>query len=71
MDKEFVKQVAKMSSIGLNLIISTLIGIFIGIELDNYFRYKYLFLIIFPILGFIAGIYEIYKAVKKELNAKP
>jgi F0F1-type ATP synthase assembly protein I len=71
MDKEFIKQIARMSSLGLNLIISVLIGIFIGIELDKYLNFKYLFLAIFAMLGFIAGIYEIYKAVKRELNEKP
>ena len=70
MDKEFIKQIARMSSLGLNLIISVSIGIFIGIEIDKYFGFKYLFLIIFIILGLIAGIYEIYKAVKRELNTK-
>ena len=39
-------------------------------EIDKYFGFKYLFLIIFFILGFAAGIYEIYKAVKRELNTK-
>ena len=71
MDKEFIKQIVRMSSLGLNLIISVLIGIFIGIELDKYLNFKYLFLAIFAVLGFIAGIYEIYKAVKRELNEKP
>lgn len=70
MDKEFVKQIARMSSLGLNLIISVLIGIFIGIEIDKYLGYGYLFLIIFSIAGFLAGIYEIYKAIKRELNTK-
>lgn len=70
MDKEFIKQITRMSSIGLNLIISVLIGVFLGIELDKYFGYGYLFLIIFSIIGFAAGIYEIYKAIKKELNTK-
>ncbi len=70
MDKEFIKQITRMSSLGLNLIISILFGIFIGLELDKYFGFKYLFLIIFVILGFLAGIYEIYRAIKKELNTK-
>ncbi len=70
MDKEFIKQIARMSSLGLNLIISVLIGIFIGIEIDKYFGFDYLFLVVFLILGFTAGIYEIYKAVKRELNTK-
>ncbi len=70
MDKEFIKQITRMSSLGLNLIISVLIGIFIGIEIDKYFGFKYLFFIVFLILGFAAGIYEIYKAVKRELNTK-
>ncbi|MHB8232337.1 MAG: AtpZ/AtpI family protein [bacterium] len=70
MDKEFIKQIARMGSLGLNLIVSVLIGIFIGFELDKYFGFEYLFLVIFLILGFLAGIYEIYRAVKRELNTK-
>ncbi len=70
MDKEFVKQIARMSSLGLNLIISVLIGVFIGLEIDRYFGYSYLFLVIFSIMGFLAGIYEIYKAIKRELDTK-
>lgn len=70
MDKEFIKQITRMSSLGLNLIISVLIGVFIGLEIDRYFGYSYLFLVIFSILGFVAGIYEIYKAIKRELNTK-
>jgi hypothetical protein len=33
-----------MSSLGLNLIISVLIGIFIGIEIDKYFGFNIFFL---------------------------
>ena len=70
-DKEFIKQVARMSSLGLNLLISSLIGFFIGYLIDRYFGFKFIFMIIFTLLGFAAGIYEIYKAIKKELNTKP
>ncbi len=69
-DKEFMKQVARMSSLGLNLLISSLVGFFIGYLIDKYFGFKFIFMIIFTLLGFAAGIYEIYKAIKKELNTK-
>ncbi len=70
MDKEFIKQITRMSSLGLNVIIASIIGFIIGYYLDKYTGYIYLFVIIFTIIGFSAGIYEIYKQVKKELNTK-
>lgn len=69
-NKEFIKQIARMSSLGLNLMISSLIGFFIGYLIDKYFGFKFIFIIVFTLLGFAAGIYEIYKAIKKELNTK-
>ncbi len=70
MDKQFIKQITRMSSLGLNVIISSVIGFAIGYYLDKYTGYDYLFVIIFTLIGFIAGIYEIYKQIKKELNTK-
>lgn len=70
MDREFIKQITRMSSLGINLLISSMIGFFIGYLVDKYTGYEYLFVIIFTLLGFIAGIYEIYKQIKKELNTK-
>ena len=57
-----------MGSLGLNLIVSVIIGVFIGLGLGKIFGSGYLFIIIFAILGFAAGIYEIYMAVKKQLE---
>lgn len=57
-----------MGSLGLNLIVSVIIGVFIGLGLGKIFGSVYLFIIIFAILGFAAGIYEIYRAVKMQLE---
>ena len=50
---------------GVELISPIIVGVFIGLFLDNYFNTKPLFLIIFLILGFGGGISNIYKTVKR------
>ncbi len=50
---------------GVEVISPIIVGIVIGIFLDNYFNSKPLFLIVFLILGFGGGISNIYKTVKR------
>ncbi len=50
---------------GVELISPIIVGIVIGIFLDNHFNSKPLFLIIFLFLGFGGGISNIYKTVKR------
>ena len=40
-------------------------GVVIGIILDNYFQTKPIFLIIFLILGFASGIFNVFRSVKR------
>ena len=50
---------------GVELVSAIIIALVIGIFLDNYFQSKPIFLIIFLILGFAAGIMNVYRSVKK------
>lgn len=54
------------SSLGINLVVSTFIGLAIGLGLDNLFKTKPLFTIIFLIVGIIAGFVTIFKFINRE-----
>ena len=50
---------------GVELLSAIIVALVIGLFLDNYFQSKPIFLIIFLILGFAAGIMNVYRSVKK------
>ncbi len=50
---------------GVELISAIIVALVIGLFLDNYFQSKPIFLIIFLILGFAAGIINVFRSVKK------
>jgi len=54
--------------ISLDLLSSVVVGILIGIGLDKIFLTKPIFFIIFLLLGFIAGFFNLYKSVKNLNN---
>ncbi len=50
--------------ISLDLFSSILVGTMIGLGLDNFFSTKPIFLLIFLVLGVIAGFYNLYKSAQ-------
>jgi ATP synthase protein I len=54
------------SSLGINLVVSTFIGLGIGLFLDKTFGKSPLFTLVFLILGIIAGFYVIYKNLTRK-----
>ena len=48
----------------LDLFSSILVGIMIGLGIDNFFSTKPIFLLIFLVLGIIAGFYNLYKSAQ-------
>mgnify|MGYP001197409773 CR=1 FL=1 len=50
--------------ISLDLFSSILVGILIGLGMDNFFSTKPIFLLIFLVLGIITGFYNLYKSVQ-------
>ena len=53
-------------SVGLNLVISTFVGLGIGYWLDRYFHTLPWLTLIFLLLGIAAGFVEMFKMVRKE-----
>ena len=49
----------------LDLFSSILVGMMIGLGIDNFFSTKPIFFLIFLLLGIIAGFYNLYKSIKK------
>ncbi len=52
-------------NIGVYLIIPILLGVFIGYNLDIYFKSKPLFTIFFVLLGAISSIYNLFRLTKE------
>ena len=54
-----------LASVGITLVASTFIGLLIGIYLDKYFDTKPVLMLVFLILGIIAGFKNMYTAAKR------
>lgn len=65
MDYNLWQRIGWASTVGLTLVISTFIGLFIGYNLDKFFNTKPWLTIIFLLFGIIAGFLNIFKYIKK------
>ncbi|MEM0503824.1 MAG: AtpZ/AtpI family protein [Archaeoglobaceae archaeon] len=54
-----------VAGLGIDLVVSTLVGGFIGYLIDRNFGTEPVFLIVFVFLGALSGFLNIYRAVKK------
>jgi len=63
-------ELLRASTVGLNLVAATFIGLAIGWFLDRVFGTRPYLTIVFLILGIIAGFRELFKMAKKENNKK-
>lgn len=64
------KGLLKASTVGLNLVISTFVGLAIGYVLDKFFGTKPWLTIIFLLLGIISGFRDLLRMAKKEEDNK-
>jgi len=67
-EKPFFRQLLQASSVGINLVLSTFVGLAIGYGLDSLFHSSPWLTIIFLILGIIAGFRELLRMAKKQDN---
>ncbi len=54
-----------LASIGIHLVVSSVVGLFIGFYLDKWLHTKPIFMFVFFIIGLFAGFRQIYKEIKK------
>jgi ATP synthase protein I len=54
-----------LASIGIHLVVSSVVGLFIGIYIDKWLHTKPIFMFVFFVVGLLAGFRQIYKELKK------
>ena len=67
-EKPFLRQLWQASSIGINLVLSTFVGLAIGYGLDSLFHTSPWLTLIFLLLGIISGFRELFRVAKKQDN---
>jgi ATP synthase protein I len=72
-DRKLIRMIGVLSTVGLTMVFATVIGLFIGLKLDQWFGTSPWLTGLFLILGIIAGFKNLFIYVKKsqqELNGK-
>lgn len=67
-EKPLFKQLLEASTIGLNLVLATFVGLAMGYGLDKLFNTSPWLTIIFLLLGIIAGFRELIRVARKTYN---
>jgi ATP synthase protein I len=67
-EKPLLRQLLEASTVGLNLVLSTFVGLAIGYYLDRYFHTSPWLTIIFLIIGIVTGFRELIRIAKKQNN---
>jgi ATP synthase protein I len=67
-EKPLFRQLLEASTVGLNLVLSTFVGLAIGYGLDSLFHSSPWLTIIFLIIGIITGFRELIRIAKKQEN---
>ncbi|GAB5047299.1 AtpZ/AtpI family protein [Thermodesulfovibrio sp. TK110] len=63
--KSIFKVILEASALGINFVLCVIIGIAVGYLIDKFINTFPLFSIIFLMAGFVAGIREIFRVVRK------
>lgn len=67
-DRRLLRLVGSLSTVGIAMVASTVIGYFIGLYLDRYFATSPWCTILFLILGIAAGFKNLFDQAKKVQN---
>jgi ATP synthase protein I len=65
-ERSLLKQFLRASTVGLNLVLATFVGLAIGYYLDKWLGTSPWLTIIFLIVGIIAGFRELWRVAKDE-----
>ncbi len=72
-DRKLIRMLAVLSTVGLTMVFATVIGLFIGIKLDEWFGTSPWLTAIFLLIGIIAGFRNLFvyaKRSQESLNNK-
>jgi F0F1-type ATP synthase assembly protein I len=64
-DRKLIRMIGVLSTVGLTLVFATVIGLFIGLKLDEWFGTSPWLAGLFLLLGIIAGFRNLFVYVKK------
>jgi F0F1-type ATP synthase assembly protein I len=67
-DRKLVRMLGVLSTVGLTLVFATVIGLFIGLKLDQWLGTSPWFSGLFLLLGIFAGFRNLFVYVKKSQN---
>ena len=62
--REFV-DISRLTSVGIGLIVSMMIGWFVGNAIDKHFHTQPIFMMVFLIFGIAAGIINVFRTLGK------
>lgn len=65
-ERSVFSQLLDASSVGINLVVSTFVGLAMGYGLDKLFNTAPYLMIVFLIIGIISGFMNLVKIAKKE-----
>lgn len=68
-DSKILKTLSLISQLGLMIVITTFLGLFIGKGLDGFLSTKF-FTIVFLVLGILAGFKNAYGLLLKQIKEK-
>jgi len=63
-----VRTIGALSSVGLSFVLAIVIGVLVGLWLDRVFGTHRIFFFVFFILGFVAGILNVYRTAARFLK---
>lgn len=66
--KFFPRDTFRAMSVGINLVVSTCVGLAIGYFLDKYLNTRPWLTLIFMFLGIISGFRELYRLARRQSN---
>jgi ATP synthase protein I len=64
-DRRFIRLMGVLSTVGITMVVATVIGYFIGVFLDKVFGTSPWLMIVFLLLGIAAGFKNLYDQTKK------
>lgn len=64
-NKSWLRPLAILATMGVQMAITTFVGLWIGLFLDGKFHSEPWLMIVFTILGAVAGFVNFYRAIKK------
>jgi len=68
-DRRLIRMLGVLSTVGLTLVFSTVIGLFVGLKLDKWFGTSPWLTALFLLIGIIAGFRNLFVYAKKSQDS--